>query len=112
MEQGKNNAFVQALNNLGQLQEVNGLWFNQKELQLDGYRFIGCRFDACSLYINTTNFELINCHIDEKTYITYGPNTLKVVKLYNSRNPNAYQNYSIFAPERNADNTITIRASL
>lgn len=109
MEQNENKGFLGALSTLGQLQDVHGLWFNNKSLMLDGYRFIGCRFDSCSLHINTTNFELINCHIDDRTVITYGANTLKVVKLYNSRNQYAYQNLDVFAPEKNLDNTITIR---
>jgi hypothetical protein len=109
MEQNNNTGFLGALNTLGQPQDVHGLWFNNKNLMLDGYRFIGCRFDSCALHINTTNFELINCYIDDRTVISYGANTLKVVKLYNSRNPYAYQSYPVFAPERNSDNTITIK---
>ena len=94
---------------LGQLQEVRGLWFNQKTFSLDGYRFIGCRFDYCKLHVNTTNFEIINCHLDFNTLITYGNDPIKIVKLFNSRNPHAFQNLSAFAPERNPDNTISIK---
>lgn len=98
-----------ALSDLGQLKDVHGLWFNNKNLMLDGYRFVGCRFDACTLHINTTNFELINCHINQNCVITYGVNTLKVIKLYNSRYETAFQQLGPFAPEKNPDNTITIR---
>ncbi|MGJ3352763.1 hypothetical protein [Providencia sp. Je.9.19] len=88
--------------------DVNGLWYNQKDLTLDGYRFIGCRFDLCSLYISTTRFELINCFIDDKTLTYYSNEILKVIKLFNSRNKAMYDNYPYFAPMRNIDGTITI----
>ena len=100
---------LSGLGALGQLQEVNGLWFNNKNFSLDGYRFIGCRFDSCTIHIATTNFELIDCHIDQNTIITYGPSPLKVIKLYNSRNEYALSHLSVFAPERNPDGTISIR---
>ena len=103
-----NTGLLQSLSTLGQLQIVDGLWFNQKSFSLDGYRFVGCRFDGCSLHVSTLNFELVNCHVDQKTVITYGPQTLKIVKLYNSRNDYAYNFLSVFAPAKNADGTITI----
>ena len=108
MEPSLSTGLASALGGLGQLQEVNGLWFNQRTIGLDGYRFIGCRFDTCTLHISTTNFELINCHLSSNTIITYGPNVLKVIKLFNSRSE-AYEHLGAFVPERNSDNTISIR---
>ena len=105
----KNTGLLAGLSTLGQLQDINGLWFNQKNFSLDGYRFIGCRFDSCTLHIATTNYELINCHIDDRTLITYGANPLKVLKLYNSRNEYAFSHLAPFAPDRNTDGTISIR---
>ena len=109
MEQ--NTGLMQGLRALGQLQEINGLWFNEKEFVLDGYRFIGCRFDACRLHVRTTNFELVGCHIDENTMISYGDNPLKIIKLFNSRNEAAYSHFTVFAPERHPNGTISITGS-
>ena len=105
----KSSGLLAGLGALGQLHEVNGLWFNQKKILLDGYRFVGCRFDLCTLHITTTSFELVDCYIDDRTIISYGSDTLKIVKLYNSRNVNAYSLAGSFAPDRNADGTISIR---
>src|ERR1043166_4134699 len=65
--------------------EVNGLYYRGKILVLDGYRFTNCRFDNCTLQVSTTNFSLVHCVIDDLTTIQYGGDTLKLVKLFNSR---------------------------
>ncbi|MGP1677064.1 MAG: hypothetical protein ACTS6J_07890 [Burkholderiales bacterium] len=88
--------------------EVNGLYFNTKTLTLDGYTFIGCRFDNCTLHVTTPNFDLIRCVIDESTTIIYGVAVLRVIQLFNSRYPWAYEHLKGFVPTRNADGTITI----
>ncbi|MEQ4627640.1 hypothetical protein [Providencia manganoxydans] len=87
---------------------VNGLWYNQKSLHLDGYRFVGCRFDFCNLTISTTRFELIDCYIDGATLTYYSDEVLKVIKLFNSRNQTMYDRAPFFAPIKNNDGTITI----
>jgi hypothetical protein len=93
----------------GKLQDVHGLWFNSKNIVLDGYRFINCRFDLCQLTILSSQFELLSCHIDENTQILYGIDPLKVIKIWNSRNPAMYNQWPMYAPIRNADGTISIK---
>lgn len=88
--------------------EVNGLYFNGQTITLDGYKFIRCRFDNCKLQVHSVNFELINCVVDPSTIISYGPSVLKVIELFNSRYPWAYEHLPGFVPIRNADGTITI----
>ncbi|MDD5241623.1 MAG: hypothetical protein PHG47_07875 [Sulfuricella sp.] len=88
--------------------EVNGLYYLRKKIVLDGYTFIGCRFDACNLEISSTNFDLINCIIDPSTVITYAPSVLKIIKLFNSRYSWTPQHFPGFVPTQNADGTITI----
>lgn len=87
---------------------VEGLYYNGKIIQLDGFRWVGCRFDGCTLLVNTPNFELINCVIDPSTMIRYGNETMKIVRLYNSRNDWVSANWPHLAPTRNPDGTITI----
>jgi len=94
---------------VGALQDVSGLWFNSKNFVLDGYRFINCRFDVCQLTIFSSQFELIDCHIDESTQILYGIDPLKVIKLWNSRTPVMYNQWPMYAPTRNANGTISIK---
>ncbi|MFC3471999.1 hypothetical protein ACFOHT_19435 [Massilia oculi] len=87
---------------------VEGLYYNGKTVTLDGFHFVGCRFDNCRLLVGSTNFELLNCVIDPSTVIQYGPETVKIVHLFNSRNEIIFQNAPSLAPRRNPDGTITI----
>lgn len=89
------------------LQPANQLWFNHKDIILDGWRFSYCRFDGCRIFVNSQNFELINCLIDEQPVVVYQNQTLNIIKLFNSR-------YSLpFLPPqfnaiKNNDGTISI----
>lgn len=90
------------------LYEVKQMWFNNKSLHLDGYKFIGCRFDRCRLEISSSNFELRNCLIDNDCILIYGRNISKVIRLFNNRVPLAFEKFPEFCPTRNNDGTITI----
>lgn len=87
---------------------VNGLYYNNKAIALDGYDFHSCRFDSCTLIVNSTNFSLHNCVIDQFCKIQYGTETLRIVQLFNSRNEWYFKHLPGLAPSRNADGTITI----
>lgn len=88
--------------------EVKGLYYNGQSIALDGYSFIGCRFDNCNLHISSLNFDLIKCVVDQSTTISYGSSVIKVVKLFHSRHPWALQYFPGFVPTQNADGSITI----
>jgi hypothetical protein len=87
---------------------VQGLYYNGKVVQLDGYNFVGCRFDNCKLLVRSTNFEVSNCVIDPSTVIEYGAEPMKIMRLFNLRNERAYANTPAFAPRKNADGSISI----
>lgn len=42
---------------------VRNKWWRDTVIQLDGYRFINCRFDNCEFKFATADFELINCYM-------------------------------------------------
>jgi hypothetical protein len=88
--------------------EANKLYYRNQTIKLDGYTFRGCRFDGCHLEVTSSNFDIIDCIIDEKTVITYGDSVVKVIQLFNSRFDWAYKNFPFFAPRKNPDGTITI----
>lgn len=90
--------------------EVTGVWYNSKDVKLDGYKFKGCRFDRCKLHVTTTNFVLDSCHIDDQTVIYYGGEIVKVIQLFNARNQWMHDHQPVFAPKKNPDNTISIGA--
>lgn len=89
--------------------EVNGTWFNGKSIKLDGFRFVGCRFDNCILTLSSTNFEIENCFIDNSSQISYAGDIVKPIKLFNSRYDWVYQHMPFFAPTKNPDGTITVK---
>jgi len=92
--------------------EVNGLYYNGQKIVLDGYRFIGCRFDNCTLEVSSLNFDLIRCVIDPSTVISYGPSVAKIIQLFNGRYDWASRNFAVpFVPVKNDDGTITITDS-
>jgi hypothetical protein len=89
--------------------KVEGLYFLNKKIAIDGYSFSGCRFDNCTLIVITTNFDISNCIIDTSCTIEYGNEVTKIIQLFNSRFPKAYEYFAQpFVPIRNADGTITI----
>lgn len=89
--------------------EVRGLYYNTKTVHLDGYRFIECRFDNCTLVVTTLNFEIERCVIDPSCVIQYGNAVAKVIKLFNSRLPWSYDHFpSAFVPTRGLDGSVTI----
>lgn len=88
--------------------EVRGLYYNGQDINLDGYTFIGCRFDNCRLHVASTNFQLLNCVIDPQSTIIYGTEVIKIIRLWNSRHEWADTHFPGFVPTRNANGTITI----
>lgn len=120
------NALVQALAALGNKQqpgglspsvlgalwatpEVRGLYYNGKTVTLDGYKFVGCRFDNCVLRVNSTNFELIQCVIDATTRVEYSTSICKLLKLFLGRYHWAQSFFNAaFLPTRNPDGSVTI----
>lgn len=87
--------------------EVEGLWFNNKLVWLDGYRFKHCRFDNCRIGTTTHHFILESCYIDRHSLVAPVGDISKVVKLANL--PNLYQS-SRYQATQHDDGTVTITA--
>ena len=93
---------------LAQKPEVKDIWFHRKTVVLDGYKFVSCRFDGCQLNISSTHFEMHRCFLDESTTVYFAGNTVRLIRLFNSRYSWIYEKLPQFAPVRNDDGTITI----
>lgn len=89
--------------------EVKELWFNKKTISLDGYNFIGCRFDNCELQVSSPHFEMHRCFLGENNKIYYDGDIIKVIRLFNNAYKWIHEKYPYFAPEIHEDSTITIR---
>lgn len=108
MAAGGLNSVLGSADLFGKRKVVN-LYFLNKKIVLDGYSFEGCRFDRCTLVVTTTNFDITNCIIDASCKIEYGSHVTKIIQLFNSVHPKAYEFFAPpFVPLRNPDGTITI----
>jgi hypothetical protein len=103
---GGDNALARMLS--GSLPAVRQLWFNNQRLSLDGYHFIGCRFDGCTLVANSTNFVVEGCMLDSSTTVEIGGQMVKILQLYNVRPSGLFAPQYPFAPKRHPDGTISI----
>lgn len=104
----KENAYLGALSALLLKPEVKNLWYNGSEVKLDGYKFVSCRFDHCTLVITSPNFELHSCFISDDTVVRFGSEIAKPIRLFNLRHNLVYDSMPFFAPIKNADGTITV----
>ena len=99
---------LSSLRNLVQNTQVTEVWFNNKNVTLDGFTFVGCRFDNCTLYISSVHFEMHRCFLDSSNTIYYSSGTAKLIRLFNSRYSWTYEQIPMFAPVKHEDGTITI----
>lgn len=89
------------------LQHAENLWFNQKDIVLDGWKFSFCRFDNCRIFLNSQHFELINCKMDDECCIYYRNYTMNIIRLFDSRYSQPFLPHN-FNAVRNSDGTISI----
>ena len=91
---------------------ATGLYFNGNTLYLDGYKFQRCRFDNCVLTVNTANFELVHCVIDQTCTLVWGQDAAKSIRLFNRFvNPEYAAKYPFFCPIfHNEEGSISINA--
>lgn len=88
---------------------AENLYYNRKTVNLDGYTFVGCRFDRCNLVLKSGDFRFLDCVIDHECQIVVEGNVQNVIKLYRYM-----QGVSLnallgeFDAVENADGTITI----
>ncbi len=88
--------------------EVRGLYYNGQEVKVDGYKFIRCRFDNCTLLVTSTNFAMEECIIDPGCSIMYGTHLVKVLQLFTSRYEWLAEQVPGLAPRKNPDGTVSI----
>ena len=112
MSKAQNNDRHFNLSKFLQRQNVVGIWFNKQEFNIDGYKFIRCRFDNCVLKVDSSNFELEECFIDGSCKIVFGGVLIGPIRLFNRDYKWIYDLLPFFAPIKNSDGTITIKYEL
>ena len=64
------------------LANIESQFFQNKDVYIDGYRFINCSFKDCRLVTNRGAFEFYNCRIDGGT-ILWNCEAIKAIQLFN-----------------------------
>lgn len=81
---------------------ISGRWYQKKRVQLDGYKFIRCRFDDCILATAKGTFEIDHCFFSKCT-IEFSDAAHKIVKLYNVTATEAWTQWPSLTPTYHAD---------
>jgi hypothetical protein len=89
--------------------EIKDVCYNSQKLVLDGYTYIGCRFENCSLEVASLNFDLIRCVFDASTEIKYSAAVADISQLFDRYYPWANQHFpAFFVPLQNYDKSMTV----
>jgi hypothetical protein len=74
------------LRHMGQLAAddppVEGQWFHNQVVGMDGRKFVRCFFDRCTLFVETGAFSVLDCKF-EACLFHFSTPALNVVKLLN-----------------------------
>lgn len=82
-------------------------WFHNEVIEIDGWHFVGCRFDGCKLIIKTANVALERCMVDKTTKFHIKSSVVTPVQAYNSELP-IIPGFEYFWPDYHEDGTISI----
>ena len=87
---------------------VEGRWFKDNTISLDGYHFKRCRFDKCVLRTNIGDFEMTDCFVAQDSYMQFADRGTRQVQLFHIFFPSLDVYWPTFSPRRNPDGTFTI----
>jgi hypothetical protein len=86
---------------------VEGKWFYNQEVQLDGYSFVKCRFENCTLKLSRGLFALDHCRLSGCSVI-FSDEALAVARLWNTFLPNWNQFHPTLRPTVHEDGTVSV----
>jgi hypothetical protein len=90
--------------------EISGQWFHQQHIQLDGYAFSQCRFDACTLYVARGIFKLSHCFM-AGCLVIYNDEARNIARLFSGMHvPSNVQINPSLRPDIHPDGTFSIDA--
>ncbi len=86
---------------------IEGQWFYNQRIILDGYTFVRCRFDSCDILTSKGTFVIDHCFFSTCRF-TFQDEAWKIVRLYNITATEARTYWPILAPTINEDGTLSI----
>lgn len=88
--------------------EIQGKWYNNVEVSLDGYKFVSCRFDRCTIKIAEGNFWIEGCVFEACAFI-WVDKAKRIVQTHNLVVPEAWaKTAGTLGPRINSDGTVTL----
>jgi hypothetical protein len=84
-------------------------WFSNAIVPLDGYTFVQCRFDVCTLYYATHDFNIQRCFFD-RCQIVHSIAGVRSIRMYWMGMGMSASDHGLgtFAPVRHADGTYSL----
>ena len=93
---------------VAQMPEMKFAYFKDKEITLDGWRLIGCRFENCTLNVSSTYFSMERCFVDSETVVMWQGDAIKLIQLFHMRNDEVRAGNPEFAAIKNPDGSYTL----
>ncbi len=88
---------------------IQGQWYLNQSVSLDGYKFVYCRFDTCNIITSKGTFSLDHCFFSNcRFYIL--EEARNVVQLANIVVPEIRQRWPYLAFQQEADGTLSIKS--
>lgn len=85
------------------------VYYRDEAVWLDGYDFVRCRFDNCTLLVQSGRFEFDHCIIGHDTKIQYFDPALKIVRLFLNAYAPLAESMKSWGAEYHEDGTLSIR---
>jgi hypothetical protein len=86
---------------------VENQWYHNKQINIDGYHFVQCRFDNCTIITSKGTFSFDHCYFANCQF-QYSNEAFKIVRLYNISATEARSYWPGLAPIINEDGTLSI----
>jgi hypothetical protein len=95
--------------------KVEGQWFRNQVVPIDGRKFVSCHFENCTIFVTTGSFSITECRFTGCLFSFANP-VLKAIKvLHYVQLTGGYLSAEAWGkipeavrPSLNADNTITV----
>ncbi|WP_156717531.1 hypothetical protein [Pseudomonas sp. FH1] len=98
---------VSALEGL-KMPEMKHAYFNNKNLTLDGWRMVGCKFEKCTLNVSSSYFIIERCFVDSDTIVVWMEQSIKLVQLFHMRNDHMRNTKPEFSAIKHPDGSYSI----